>query len=163
MISRMGDRHKSPRFQGAVAIRQAEALKLFIAGHSYDQIAQRLNYADRSGAFVAVKRALEDVRAERTELAEHVLDTQIARYTDLYRRCIDALDEAEDGREVGRAQLISAARGCLDSLSRVYGIDANSAVVTVRTETQLDRDIAELTRMVTAIDSEAVEDEAPGA
>ena len=146
----MADMHKSPRRLGAVAEKQAKALRLYIDGNTYETIAQQIGYADKSGAHKAVKAALEVLTDERRELARHVLALQIARYTDLYQRTIEALDNVGEGREVGRAQLISAGRGILDSLSRVSGLDQNSAVVTVRAESQLDRDLAALTAMMTA-------------
>lgn len=146
----MGDRNKSTRVEAREAEKQARALRLYIDGNTYAQIAVELEYADRAGAHKAVRSALDRLKAERTELAVFMLDTQIARYTDLYHRTIEALDDARDGREVGRAQLISAGRGILDSLSRLCGLDQNSAVVTVRTETQLDRELASLTALMKA-------------
>ena len=72
------------------------------------------------------------------------MDTQICRYTDLYRRTIDELDNAAtEGREVGKAQLLSAARGILDSLTKVYGLDEHRVTVTNRTA--LDDELADLT------------------
>ena len=146
----MADMHKSPRHLGAVAEKQVKALRLYIDGHTYQQIADQIGYADRSSAHKAVKAALAALTEERTELARHLLDLQVARYTDLYHRTIKALDAVDEGREVGRAQLISAGRGILDSLSRIVGIDHNSAVVTVRTETAMDRELAALTEMMKA-------------
>ena len=160
----MADMHKSPRRLGAIAEKQAKALRLYIDGHTYESIAKTLGYADKSGAHKAVKAALQDLTDERRELARHVLALQIARYTDLYHRTIEALDNVDEGREVGRAQLISAGRGILDSLSRVSGLDQQSAVVTVRAESQLDRELAALTAMMKAPQLPAAEsgDDAAG-
>lgn len=41
-----------------VAYRQARATELALAGHDYDTIARELGYANRSGAWKAVQRAL---------------------------------------------------------------------------------------------------------
>ena len=40
-------------------VREQEAAKLYRAGLTFDQIAERLEYADRSGARKAVYRALD--------------------------------------------------------------------------------------------------------
>ena len=157
----MGDAKKSTRVDAQTVDRQNQALRLLSNGRSYDEIAVALGYASRSGAFYAVKSALERAKAERLELAGSVLDKQIARYEGLFKRTVDALDEAEEGREVGRAQLISSARGVLDSLSRLYGLDKPSAVVSVRPESGLSADLARLAAFVTE-GSEGGEGDEPG-
>lgn len=133
----------SPRGKANVVARQAEALRLYRDGHSYDEIAQELGYSNRSGAHHAVKAALDDRRRDRQELADNILDTQILRYTDGYRRCIDELDNAAtEGREVGKAQLLTAARGFLDSLTKVYGLEQLQVSVTNRNA--LDDDLSDM-------------------
>lgn len=133
--------------------RATQAVHLRTHGHTLDDIAERLGYYDRAAVYRAITRSLDRVETENaTQYRELMTD----RYEGLLRRAMDALDNADEGREVGRAQLLSAARGICDSLVRLHGLD-NAPVVTIRSETQLDRDIANLTRMVTAIDADTVE------
>ncbi|MFT4086146.1 MAG: hypothetical protein QM658_03175 [Gordonia sp. (in: high G+C Gram-positive bacteria)] len=152
----VGSANDSPQVQGPIVARQAEALRLRIEGLSYQQIADRLGYESRNGPHAAVKSALELARADRLELAGEVLDLQIARYEELFSRNVQALDEMEaEGREVGRAALFVSARGYLDSLSRLYGVDRPSAVVTVRTESGLNSDLARLAEFVAGVGDDA--------
>lgn len=144
----MGDAKKSKRIEAEVAVRQTAALKLMMDRVSYDDIAERLGYADRSGARKAVMSALNRLKAERLELAEAVMDMQLARYERLLEYALRALDDADEGKEMGRAQLISAARGVLDSISRLYGLDKPSAVVTVKSEAGLNADLARLAQFI---------------
>lgn len=60
----------------ARANRQAQALRLRAAGSSYDHIAQELGYANRSGAYKAVKKALRDTVARP---AEELRQLELAR------------------------------------------------------------------------------------
>lgn len=142
------DAKTSVRLDAQAVSRQNEALALLLRGRTYDEIARELGYASRSGAHKAVKAALERAKVERLELAGAVLDVQIGRYEGLLKRSLDALDEAEEGREVGRAQLISAARGVLDSISRLHGLDKPAALVTVRAESGLSSDLARLAQFI---------------
>ena len=143
-----GDRNRSSRVDAEIVEKQSEALRLLLRGYTYQKIADHLGYRSRQGAHDAVKSALNRAKAERMDLADRVLDMQIGRYQDLLTRSLNALDEAEEGREVGRAQLIGAARGVLDSLSRLYGLDKPSAVVSVRPEAGLSADLARLAAFV---------------
>lgn len=60
----------------AAATRAANALKLRKLRVSYDDIAKQLGYANRSGAYKAVQKALQDITREPAkELIELELDT----------------------------------------------------------------------------------------
>lgn len=55
----------------AQRLRDTQAVELAIAGLSYDRIADEVGYADRSGAYRAVRRALDRVEVPKvTELRE---------------------------------------------------------------------------------------------
>ncbi|MEP9391198.1 hypothetical protein ABLE94_02915 [Gordonia sp. VNK1] len=137
--------------------RATQAVHLRTHGHTLDDIAERLGYYDRAAVYRAITRSLDRVETENaTQYRELMTD----RYEGLLRRAMDALDDADEGREVGRAQLLSAARGICDSLVRLHGLD-NAPVVTIRSETQLDRDIACLTEMVAAIDAQPEQPQLP--
>lgn len=58
------------------AARAVEALTMRLAGSSYEQIADALGYADKSGAWRAVEGELEKIRQER---ARDVLNLELAR------------------------------------------------------------------------------------
>lgn len=139
----MGNAHTSTRVQLSRNTRHAEWCALYVAGMTQQEIADRYGVS-RSAVRDAVKKALTEARQRRADIGDLILDLQIRRYEDLYGRCIEALDDAHAGREVGRAQLISAARGILDSLSKIQGLD-QAATATVLTESQLDRDLRVLT------------------
>jgi hypothetical protein len=58
------------------AARAVEALGMRLAGSTYEQIADTLGYADKSGAWRAVEGELKELRQER---ARDVLDLELAR------------------------------------------------------------------------------------
>lgn len=139
----MGDANMSARVQIPRAEQQAAWLDDYIGGLSERAVAAK-HGVSKTAVHNAIKLQLASARERRAGLADVLLDVQIARYTDLYRRCIEELDDSSSGREVGKAQLITAARGALDSLTRVLGLD-NGITVNVHTETALDRELAALT------------------
>lgn len=59
-----------------VELRQAEAMKMRLAGHQYDAIAKKLGYASKSGAYAAVMAALD---ATRRPAAEQLRTLQLER------------------------------------------------------------------------------------
>lgn len=142
----MGDINKSPRVQIPKSEDHALWLEDYIGGMSYRAVGAKYG-VHHSAVYGVVQRQLAKARERRDGLADLYLDLQIARYTDLYRRCIDELNSSEDGREVGKAQLVSAARGALDSLTRILGLD-HGITVNVHTETALDRELADLTKQM---------------
>lgn len=70
--------------------RQAKALEAKKAGLTYEQIAEKVGYADASGAYRAVEKALREMIREP---AEHVRMLELARLDQLwmayYRRAIE--------------------------------------------------------------------------
>ena len=140
----MGNANTSPRVQIPRVERHAAWLADYINGLSMPAVAAKHGVAV-STVHEAIHNRLTEARARRDRIADSLLDVQIARYTDLYRRCIEELDSSEDGREVGKAQLITAARGALDSLTKVLGLD-QGITVNVHTETALDRELAAMTK-----------------
>ncbi|MFT4295748.1 MAG: hypothetical protein QM582_10090 [Micropruina sp.] len=139
----MGDMHKNPRRLAEKALSHAAWLDEYINGSTMAAIADRHDVA-KSTVHEAIHRRLQEARDRRNDLGDLLLELQISRYTDLYRRCIDELDSADDGREVGKAQLIASARSILDSLTKVLGYDKGTTI-TVTGESAIDRDIRDLT------------------
>ena len=155
----MGDAKKSPRVQLPRTEKQAEWLELYIGGASYRQIGTKYG-VNHQVILRSIHTQLEAARDRRTHLGDLLLDVQIARYTDLYRRCIAELDDTASGREVGKAQLISAARGALDSLTKILGLD-QGVTINVHTENALDRELADLTNRMGKVLEGKVEPELP--
>ena len=139
----MGDAKTSTRVQLAHAEKQERYVRLYRDGHTYQEIADMFGVAP-STVCESVRTQLKHAQARRNHEGDLLLEVQIARYTDLYRRAIEALDSAEDGREVGKSQLLNSARGALDSLTKILGYDKGTTI-TISGESALDRDIRELT------------------
>lgn len=142
----MGRNHESPRHQLPAAERHAAWLDDYISGMSLQKVADK-HGVTKQAVHQVVHRQLDEARNRRNDLGDLYLEIQIARYTDLYQRCIDELNSTDDGREVGKAQLISAARGALDSLTKILGLD-HGITVNVHTETALDRELAAMTKQL---------------
>ncbi len=125
--------------------RAAEALKLRRMGYSWPEIADRLSYHDRSTAHRAATRLLNRIEGEEVE---EFRDLHTARLEYLLRQTVEALDGMDQGREAGRAQLITAARGILDSLARLHGLNkpdrAEADDDSLDVPDQLDIELAEL-------------------
>ena len=106
-----------PRTTGTMQ-RDAEALRLHVSGLTYQQIADQLGWADKSGAHSAVRRALADItrlpRADAVKAEEERLD----HLTRVLNRVV-----AEGGR---RADTVNAALALLkvsESRRRLLGLD----------------------------------------
>lgn len=124
--------------------RHNEWLKLYAGGATFQSIAD-LYGVRKQAVFAVCKKALQDARTERVELNELLVDLTVHRYNDLYRRAVEALDEAAGGREVGRAALLAAARGVVDSYVKLLGLDQPArAEVTVRVRDEVDAELHEL-------------------
>ncbi|WP_431818626.1 hypothetical protein [Gordonia jacobaea] len=80
------------------------------------------------------------------------------RLEDLLRRSYEALDEAHRGREVGVAQLLSSARGILDSLAKLHGLNQpdRNWLPMRQQESEADLLDAELGALVTVLKNHAM-------
>ena len=98
--------------------RQLQALELRKAGASYEAIAERLGYADRSGAYRAVKAALTlTLREPAAELRSLEAERLDAMLLPLWRRV-----QTGDEKAVDRALRIMERR------ARLLGLDAPASV-----------------------------------
>lgn len=131
--------------------RARQALELRRDGKQWHEIADALNYTDKSAAYTAVQRFL--ARTE-SETADEYRELLTQRYEDLYRRAIAKLDDAYRGREVGVAQLLSSARGILDSLAKLHGLQELKVETTVVQRDELDVELANLVAQFKANASE---------
>lgn len=132
--------------------RARKAAELRRDGMQWPQIADELGYSDKSSAYTAVRRFLD---RNDSETADEYRELLTQRYEDLYARAIKKLDEAYRGREVGVAQLLSSARGILDSLAKLHGLQEPLKVeTTVVQRDELDEEIANLVAQFKANASE---------
>ena len=91
--------------------RRTEAVSLVTAGHSYDEVAELLGYANRSGAWKAVQAAL---RAREGEVVDEYRRVNLERLDALLTTVwADAMH--------GDAKALEAARRIVDSQSRLLG------------------------------------------
>ncbi|WP_137726315.1 hypothetical protein [Prescottella subtropica] len=112
-------------------------------GRTWDEVADAWGYTGRGTAHRAVSRLLARVEGETVEEYRQLMS---ARYDDLYRRTIQALDTADaEGQLMGKSQLIAAARGVVDSIVKLHGIAAPmTADVVVHTKADVDNEVQEL-------------------
>lgn len=134
--------------------RALRALALRRDGKPWYVIADELNYHDPGTAYTAVSRVLARVESESAVEYRQLLTE---RYESLYAEVVAALGDARAGREVGRAQLVSAGRGVLDSLARLHGLQAADAV-TVNMGRARDGIDEELARLASLVRDKAVAD-----
>lgn len=110
------------------AQRVAQAVKMRLAGHTYDQIADACGYASRAGAHAAVTRHLDAVRKETAEDAEQLRQQSIERRQAWLTSLQPRIDD-------GDPQAVSAAERVQQALDRLHGVgkqdEAPTANVTV--------------------------------
>lgn len=111
--------------------RQGKALVLRQAGHTYEQIAKALGYAQKSGAHAAVKEALKMCFREA---AEEVRALELERLDSLWITFFP-LAKAGDGDSLDRCLKIMARRAML------LGLDIHRHQITARVEAGPIREI----------------------
>lgn len=119
--------------------KERQALELRKAGASFDQIAERLGYSDRSGAHRAVSRALQSVLKEPAEelraLEAERLDRLLLAFWN------DALDG--DVKAADRVLRIMDQRAKLQGLNMPTKIDVDSTVTVDPADIEIVRRIRE--------------------
>ncbi|MDH6279500.1 hypothetical protein [Prescottella agglutinans] len=112
-------------------------------GLTWEEIAEEAGYSSRQAAQRAVSRVLARVESETVEDYRQLMS---ARYDDLYRRTIAALDTADqEGQLMGKSQLLAAGRGIVDSIVKLHGLAApQKADVTVHTKADVDDEVQAL-------------------
>lgn len=108
---------KQTRKRLAVAERRNAALAMRIDGATYNQIATKLGYANRSGSYKAVADALRDVPRENAEQYKRL---QIDRLERVLRSQFERLDDTGDP---GAA---NAVLKVIEALDRYYGFERES-------------------------------------
>ncbi|EGR8595359.1 hypothetical protein I8C62_002852, partial [Listeria monocytogenes] len=109
-------------------------------GKTWAEVADAWGYQDKSTACRAVRRVLERVEGETADDYREVI---AARYEALWAKSWEAINTAESkGQLVGKSQLVASARGVLDSLAKLQGLQASTkSEVTVVTRTAIDSEI----------------------
>lgn len=112
-------------------------------GKTWAEVADAWGYQDKSTACRAVRRVLERVEGETADDYREVI---AARYEALWAKSWEAINAAEaKGQLVGKSQLVASARGVLDSLAKLQGLQASTkSEVTVVTRTAIDSEIEAL-------------------
>lgn len=112
-------------------------------GKTWAEVADAWGYQDKSTACRAVRRVLERVEGETADDYREVI---AARYEALWAKSWEAINTAESkGQLVGKSQLVASARGVLDSLAKLQGLQASTkSEVTVVTRTAIDSEIEAL-------------------
>lgn len=114
-------RPKGQKTQSAAAKKRAsDSLRLYIAGCTFRQIADKLDVSV-STAHNDVKSALQDAAKERMDLAEAELEAQVERLMDAMRRVA-----ASDGYRNGDPQSINAYVKACESMRKLLGLDQPS-------------------------------------
>lgn len=104
------------------AKRAADALRLYIAGCTFRQIAEKLE-CSVSIAHKYVKNALQDAAKERKDLAEAELEAQVERLMDAMRRVA-----ASEAYRQGDPSSVNAFIKANESMRKLLGLDQPSKV-----------------------------------
>ena len=119
-----------------------EAVRLKTAGHTWQHIADTLEYSSRQAAQRAAARLLDRVEGETVEDHRNVMD---ARLEALYAKAWEAIEKADPARHVGLSQLLQAAVRIEDRRAKLFGIDgATKSETTVVVKSALDAEIEQL-------------------
>lgn len=114
-MSALGPRKPTTRKQEIDSAHlKAEALRLRTAGLSYDEIAERLGYSNRSGAYKVVQKALQDTIQEPAD-----------EYRTLHRRRLEAIVSAYwSEMQAGNEKAASVVARALADLAELDGLNA---------------------------------------
>jgi hypothetical protein len=114
----LGSRSPKSRFYHRAKERQSEALRMVKEGCSLEEIGKKLGYADRSGAWHAVKSALDAIPVAEAEDLRKVFN---ARFDHLYR-------SLQRGVKKGHPESVKAAAGITGQQIKLNGVEAPQRV-----------------------------------
>uniref|UniRef100_UPI002252AB4C hypothetical protein n=1 Tax=Micromonospora sp. NBC_00855 TaxID=2975978 RepID=UPI002252AB4C len=134
---------QSARRLANAEVRRAEALEMFLAGKTYQVIAEELDYADRSSAWRSVQAALAEHAEHHKELAAHALPVVLARLERLWEPQYEAA-------QAGDTKAAALCLQMLDRYSKLHGLDRIQVDHTVTTRTELDAEIETLVARLAA-------------
>lgn len=110
-------RNRSSRAKLAAQTKIARALELRLAGHNWDQIAQRVGYASRSAAYSSVMEHMARRAAESNEDSDQLRALELDRM-DRYLKTLDPKVKKGDPRAISIALRVGERR------ARLLGLDA---------------------------------------
>lgn len=154
-LSQGPDGHNAPVKRNTA--KQAKALQLRIAGHSYDTIAHQLGYTNPQAASTAVNRALSK---QASENLKDFVKLQKRRYNYLLAGVFRTALDKDDDKQIAA---LNAVLSVMDNMNKVWGVDkvtggaADSQVVMIDSES--DSYVKELSEMAQSHEIEAVQEE----
>lgn len=110
--------------------RQAEAVRLRIAGKTFDEIAEQCGYTDKSSAYGSVRRAVQRIGREQ---AEELFDVDMARFEAMWAEVWPLFID----HQLSVADRLKALNGLLDIMqrkARMLGYD--NVTVTANTSSE---------------------------
>jgi len=128
-----GNRKPTSRAMLDAAAKQAQALELRKAGHSFDQIAAKLGYANGGGAYKAVEAGL---KATLQEPADELRQLEITRLDTMLSALWPKVKKGEHGA-IDRALKVGERRAALVGLDAPTRFDGRIDV-TKLTDAELD-------------------------
>ena len=134
---------QSPRRLAEAEVKRGEALELFLAGKTYQQIAETVGYADRSGAWQAVRTALTEAAERNKELAGHALTAVLAKLDRLWAAQDKAAQDGDTKAAALQLQMI-------DRYIKLHRLDHIQIEATVTTRSELDAEIEGLVARLAA-------------
>ena len=134
---------QSARRLANAEVRRAEALEMFLAGKTYQQIADELDYADRSCSWRAVESALTEHAEHHKELAAKALPIVLARLERIFAPQYQAAG-------AGDTKAAALCLQMLDRYSKWHGLDRIQVDHTITTRSQLDAEIEGLVARLAA-------------
>jgi hypothetical protein len=99
--------------------RKARSVELVLQGHTYDQVAAEVGYANRGTAWRTVSKALAE---QKEQAVDELRALEVARLDYLQTKLLD-------GIEAGEVKSINAAVRIILARSRLYGLDKPSEPV----------------------------------
>lgn len=140
-MTRQNQHTTNTKEQATLAERRANALKLKIAGATYDAIARTLHYANRGNAYRDIQAALAAITKEP---AEQLKKLEL-------ERCDEMLLYIWPQVKKGNLSAIDRALRIMERRARYEGLDAPTRqVVTVITEDVIDAEIRRLEEKLAA-------------
>lgn len=118
-------------------IKHDEALKYWITGMTYKEVAEKMGYSNRSGAFKAVQAALSYRTEEMNENAENGRAIAFSRLWPLWKKALELA-------EAGDVKAIMAAVQINDRLMKLEGVKEAAQEIRITMQSEVDRDIEKL-------------------
>lgn len=141
-------RGTSKRVDAQNDLRRGEMLDLWLRGHTYKQIAEKMGVGSHATIIRQVQRELAERGKQRVDLADQALELQLQRIEAILQTHMSIATNADDPLAAARSARV--ALEAIDRLNRMLGLDQPQRhEVTVSTVDEIDREIAALTAKLT--------------